>query len=39
MKELKNPIIFIGTGRSGTTIISETIMIHIECFNYFLKFI
>jgi hypothetical protein len=29
-KELINPIIFIGTGRSGTTIISETIMKHPE---------
>lgn len=27
-KELQNPIIFIGTGRSGTTIISEIIMRH-----------
>ncbi len=27
-KELQNPIIFIGTGRSGTTILSEVIMRH-----------
>ncbi len=27
-KELRNPIIFIGSGRSGTTIISEIIMRH-----------